>query len=153
MDREDSRDGERPPGMRTPKPQVSGMTLPHRLKEASCHDTSEQKGTSEQKVGSVSTWQPEWKAEGREGRAGTECGVLLCRNHESSLGQRETSNSTTTTTARSDENKHVQGVLTGRGDTLNAVTCGDSQYTVLIHVQVFTTRLKRGPCVPSRLAD
>lgn len=38
-DREDSRDGERPPGMRTPEPQVSGMTLPHRLKEASCHDT------------------------------------------------------------------------------------------------------------------
>lgn len=149
-DREDSRDGERPPGMRTPEPPVSGMTLPHHLKEASCHDT---RHFLSRKWAVCLLGNPSGRRKGERAVLAPNVGSYYAEtmNRASAKGRLQTP--PRPQQSRSDENKHVQGVLTGRSDTLNAVTCGDSQYTVLIHVQVFTTRLKRGPCVPSRLAD
>lgn len=37
--------------------------------------------------------------------------------------------------------------------TYSTLWLGDSQYITLIHLELFTTRIKQGPCVPNRLAD
>lgn len=61
-------------------------------------------------------------------------------------------NSTRTTTTNREEKQHVREMLTGCGDTEHCDS-GDSRYIVRTHLELFTTRIKQGPCVPHRLAD